>query len=94
VLTNSFYRSGDIINKIPITDMSSMHKLFDDGIISYKSINGEFVQKKLREGEHVSELNLKNHLFNPYFLNEDIDKSFKQLYFRKINGILIGIDVQ
>lgn len=67
ILSNSFYRSGEIIEGIPITDMSAFNRLFEVGFISYTNLNQEKVTKKIRENDLVTAKELYKHLYNPYF---------------------------
>lgn len=91
ILTNSFYRSGEIIDGVSITDMSSMHKLFDDGKISYMNLDGVIFHKKIRQGNFVESIELENHLLNPYFLDVNIYKSLNCVSFCKIKDLNIGL---
>lgn len=71
IITNAFYRSGDYVEGIYIIDMSSLHKLFDDGFIK-KTVGSETIEIILREGKNVTANDLIELLKKPYFFNQNI----------------------
>lgn len=66
-VSNSFYRSGECIDNIYITDMSALNVLFDSGKITIRDGEEDTI-KYLRKNDKVSPEELVDFLKNPYFL--------------------------
>lgn len=71
IITNAFYRSGECIDGVNVIDMSSLHKLFDDGFVK-KQVGNLVKEFRLRETNVVSNNDLMNMIENPYFFNQEI----------------------
>ena len=66
-VSNSFYRSGECIENIYITDMSALNVLFDYGKITIRDGEKDII-KYLRKNDKVSPEELVDFLKNPYFI--------------------------
>lgn len=72
VLVSCFYGSGQIIDDIPVTDMSALTRFLSEGQIRVFPGDGEpFVQDLRTQGEVIPE-EFNDFLMNPYFLNSDV----------------------
>lgn len=70
-VSNSFYRSGECIEDIYITDMSALNVLFDSGKITVRDGEKDII-KYLRKNDKVKAEELENFLKEPYFMQKGV----------------------